>query len=492
MVDVILIQPKIGVWDEMRSSASLPLSLLYTSTLIKEEFEIELIDQRVDKNWKNRLIKLLKTKPLCVGITSLIGDQILKSICISKIVKENSNIPVVWGGVHPSLIPEITIKNPYIDIVVIGEGEKTFHDLLIHLRDSLPLSEVKGIIFKTEDKSGKTKIIENKKRKLIDLENLPPLPYDLLDITKYLPKYQNIPTVYIMSSRGCVHNCGYCYNQYFNRKKWRSITPEKVIEKIRFLHNKFDIKAFYFVDDNFLVDVNRGLKIASLIRDLPFKISWQIQGITANSFLKLSFADLKLLEQSGLKRVSIGAETGSNRILKEINKCSTIAQVIKLNKILSKYNIIVYYSFICGFPGERLTDLKKTIALAFHIIRDNPNARTSPFYIYSPFPKTPFYEKAVDMGFKPPQKLQGWARFDHNRLNLNLFSKKYQKILRGVNFVSLFIDKKFNEYTIPTILRIMTSLYRPIARFRIKHLIFSFLLERWALNLLLRALGTRL
>ena len=123
MVDAILFQSKMGVWDEMRSSVSLPLSLLYVASKAIQKFEIAIIDQRIEENWKEKLIELLNTKPLCVGFTALIGDQISNGLAASKLVKSiNPEIPVIWGGIQTSLIPEMAIRSSFIDIVVMGEG----------------------------------------------------------------------------------------------------------------------------------------------------------------------------------------------------------------------------------------------------------------------------------------------------------------------------------------------------------------------------------
>ena len=335
-------------------------------------------------------------------------------------------------------------------------------------------------------------VIKTQAREFIDLNSIPYLPYNLIDMNKYLPLYKFIPTFNLMTSRGCINRCSYCYNQFFNTQTWRSISPENTVNSITMLYREYGIRSFYFVDDNFLINVKRALNIASLIEKLPFKICWQIQGVTANSLLKLGPTDLKLLENSGLIRISVGVESGSEKIVKLICKPSEIEDVIKINKILSNYNIVVYYSFICGFPNETIEDLKKSIALAFKLIKDNKNARTSPFYIYTPFPNTPLYEQILNLGFKSPKTLSGWSRFDHNRINLDFFSKNYKKILIGLNFVSLFIDNKFDEYTIPIFLKIIIKLYKPIARFRMKRMKFSFLIERLMMKFVLKLKGLNL
>ena len=122
MADIVLIQPSAGVIDSMRTAHSLPLGLLSAATLAMEEFDVVLIDTRCEKGWRERLLEALARKPLLSGVTAVTGSQILSARKIASFVKAHSDTPVVWGGVHPTLLPEQTLRDPLVDLVVHGKG----------------------------------------------------------------------------------------------------------------------------------------------------------------------------------------------------------------------------------------------------------------------------------------------------------------------------------------------------------------------------------
>jgi len=250
MSEVILFYPKI----EERKDHLLPLSvLLVAAPLVKYGYSVKIIDQRVEKNWKEILLKELRKNPLLVGISALTGRQILYGLQVSQLVKENSNALVVWGGVHPSLLPEQTLQNKFIDIVVIGEGEETLLELANKLKRKEDWSNILGIGYK---RNGKIHI--NKRREFINLNTQPKIPYNLIDIEKYIAKKSFASgkpgrDVALYTSRGCPHRCAFCYNKEFNKRVWRGESAERVIEHIKYLVNTYKISSFNVQDDEFLL-----------------------------------------------------------------------------------------------------------------------------------------------------------------------------------------------------------------------------------------------
>jgi radical SAM superfamily enzyme YgiQ (UPF0313 family) len=217
MNDVVLFQPKIGSMDSIRSKPAIPLSLLSIASFLKNRgYHVKIIDQRINPKWEKSLNKEFKKSVIAFGTTCLTGEPILHSLIASKIAKENS-IPVIWGGVHPSLLPHQTLENENIDVIVKGEGEETFFELIQALERNRPLNKVSGIFFKNNSSIKKTK-----ERSFINLDTLPPIDYKIIDINEYLPKYKGKSSLYMESSRGCTFNCAYCYNTVFNKKCWRS------------------------------------------------------------------------------------------------------------------------------------------------------------------------------------------------------------------------------------------------------------------------------
>ena len=254
MSDVLLFQPATGFYDKIVKS--IPLGLLSISRYLdKEGYKIKIIDQRVDGNWQNNLKKELKKSPICFGTTSATGYPIYNALNASKFVKDNSDIPVVWGGIHTTLLPKQTIANKNIDVVMKGEGELTFYNLVKDIEKNKSLENVKGICYK----EGR-KIIENVNASYLDLNELPLVPYHLIKFKDY-SQFSYGRDISMETSRGCPMNCTFCYEPVVSNHKWRCMEPKKVIENIKYVVDKFKVNNIWFLDDNFFVDIKRANKI---------------------------------------------------------------------------------------------------------------------------------------------------------------------------------------------------------------------------------------
>jgi radical SAM superfamily enzyme YgiQ (UPF0313 family) len=471
MADVVLAQPRVGDWDEVRSHPSVPLSLLSASRLVVKEFDTVLIDTRIEKDWKNLLRQELSKHPFCVGITSITGRQIGYALEISSYVKKISNVPVVWGGIHGSLLPESTLENKNIDILVIGEGEISFLELVKALAAKVSLKGIHGIWYKERGQ-----IIKNPNRGFAHLDDLPDLRLSLIDIKKFLPIFKGRRTFYIETSRGCPNQCGFCFNAVYNKNTWRAFSAERVIRELKYLSNHFNIGSFYVIDDNFFVDLKRACAIAQGVIDEKLDIIWEVQGITINSALRMDDDYLGLLVKSGMKKVHFGVESGSQEVLKLVNKNLKISDVIKINRKWSHYKIITQYNFMCGFPQESIEDICKTKDLAFQLMRENSHALISPLCPYTPYPGTALYQKSLDNGFIRKRRLEDWQETNYGD---NLWeSQERKKFISSLFFASMFLDKhRLKDMVQSKILKILITLYRPIAKFRVKHLFFRLMPE---------------
>jgi len=472
MTEVILVQPKVGDWDMVRSHPSLPLSLLTAASLVSREFSIVLIDMRTMNDWKNRLKAELDKNPLCVGTTSLTGRQIKYALEISRFVKENSNIPVVWGGVHVSLFPESSVNNEYIDFIIQGDGEIAFLQLVRRLKEGGGNFEnINGLWSKHI-----ATCTNNKKRELCDLDKLPTVPYDLVDLKYYLPSFMGRRTLYLETARGCSNDCAFCYNSVYHLRKWRSRSAEKVIRDITDIVHNRKINSFYIIDDNFFVDLKRARKIAESIVDQKLEIYWESQGITISSALKMDREYIRLLEKSGLKKVHFGVESGSDRILKLVNKRISIDEVLQVNRKFKEFDIILQYNFMSGFPSETVNDIKSTVNLVFELMRENKRAIISPICPFTPYPGTKMYDDAIKTGLRAREKLEDWIESDYG--DTIWTSKEKARLSKSLFFSSMFLDRHRQKSMVQNnFLKLAINLYRPIAKFRIKNLYFDFMPE---------------
>ena len=435
MSEVILFYPKI----EERKDHLLPLSvLLVAAPLVKYGYSVKIIDQRVEKNWKEILLKELRKNPLLVGISALTGRQILYGLQVSQLVKENSNALVVWGGVHPSLLPEQTLQNKFIDIVVIGEGEETLLELANKLKRKEDWSNILGIGYKRNGK-----IYINKRREFIDLNSQPKIPYNLIDIEKYIAKKSFASgkpgrDIALYTSRGCPHRCAFCYNKEFNKRVWRGESAERVIEHIKYLVNTYKISSFNVQDDEFFANLDRVEKICKLL--LKEKISVEfISSCRIDYICRMDESFLKLIKKAGFITLEVGVESGSQRILDIIQKDIKVEQVEEAVKKLKKAGIGGKYFFMVGFPQETEKDMWLTVDLMRRIKKINPYSRIPSWRIFTPYPGCDLYYSAIDYGWKPPKSLEEWAYYDFESVKMPWIDERKERIIKNVAYMVKFL-----------------------------------------------------
>lgn len=481
---IILVQPKNGDWDI--AGARPPDSLLAVAALpYKEGYDIKIIDQRIDRNWKSAL-KAEMAGAILVGTTSMTGPQIKYALEISKFVKENSDLPVVWGGVHASLLPEQTVRNGYIDYVVKGEGDFAFLELIKAIERGAGQREVKGLYYKEAQEIKKTG-----DRELIrDLDILSDFPYELVNLKNY---YGFNPaegrSITLMTSRGCPYRCAFCYNTIYYKNTWRGMSAKRTFEMIRKVVDDFEVSNIYFEDDNFCANVKRFEEIIGLILKNRLKISWGLLGARTNTLKSMSDTLLSDAVKAGCMNIDVGVESGSERILQLISKDVEIPDLIETNKRLAKYFDKTKYTFIMGTPGETEGELLESVKLAVKLSKENEHALPV-FLTYCAYPGTKLYELAINSGFREPKNLDEWADVHYTNVfwRYPWLDKKRIKIIENLGFSSLFANKN-NEYKInSTYLKIIARLYRPVARMRFEHNIYQLPFERVVATALLNKL----
>src|SRR3989304_2972361 len=423
MANVILVQPKGNRFDEI--AIRIPNGLLAVAALPeKTGFSIKIIDLRVDSDWQQTLKEAIDSDTLCVGIRCFTGRMIISALEVANTVRLlNPNIPIVWGGPHPTLMPEQTLKHPLVDVVVINEGDKVFFELVKVFAENRDLSEVNGIGYKDD---GKIRI--NKSVPLIDnLNSLPLFPYHLIDVSKYSSlSIDNLPSIDIITSRGCPYNCGFCSTPITSQRLWRAVTVEKIIENIKFLKEKYNIATFYLVDDNFMVDLKRVEQFLDALKEDNLKIYWGTQGVRIDTINKMSSKFLDKIEESGCVELSIGIE----------------------------------------------------------LQRKNKNA-WFPFNIFTPFPGTPMFQKAVNMGFTQPTKLEEWAHLESTgwgKYYQHWMSDKENKILESINCTSYLAFSSGIHRVSNRILKMLLKAYQPLAYLRFKHMFYFMHLEKFLIQ----------
>jgi radical SAM superfamily enzyme YgiQ (UPF0313 family) len=459
---VLLIQPRIGDMDYVRSAPHYPSGLVHAATLVSGRHDVVLLDERNDADFDERLASELGRCGL-VGITSMSGSQIGHACRLAGAVRARSKSRIVWGGMHASLLPDQVLDSGLADYVIRGEGEEVFAALVAAVEKGGGFDGVPGLSFREGGA-----VVHNPRARPIRLDSLPEPPWDLADPRRYAPVFAGRPTLNVETSRGCPHNCSFCYNLVFNRRRWRGMPAPRVADTLGSLVARYGISSFYFTDDNFFADRRRAFAVVREILSRGLDIRFQIQGVEVKTINSFSDDELGLLVRAGCNRFSVGAESGSQKVINYLGKELTPGETIAANRRMRGWPIVVYFSFMSGFPGETLDDLNVTIDLALRLTAENEYARSSPIYGYFPLPGTPLFEKLVrESGYVPPARLADWAAVDYGAVNFGGADVALRRAIERVYLPSLFMDDKFGEYSGSAAFKAAARLYRPVARARL-------------------------
>ncbi|MBL7069063.1 MAG: B12-binding domain-containing radical SAM protein [Candidatus Omnitrophica bacterium] len=435
MAEVVLFRPS----DSALGSAAgrYPLGLIFVATpLVNKGFSVRIIDTGTHTDWRPLLKDAVDSSTICAGVGTVTGRQIKSALEFSKAVKDIRDIPVVWGGIHPSLLPEQTLRNELVDIVVAGEGEERFLKIVEGIKAKSDLGGIRGIFFKKDGAIRDTAPEED----FIDLNTLSFPAYDLVDVDYYSSRY--IPWmgkkrryIDIHLDRGCPHRCGFCYNSEFNKRRYRAIPADKALDIIEEAIGRYKIDAVNFVSDEFFVDNKRVFDICKGMIDRGLDINW-CSNMRIDALLRYDDDLLKLMERSGCKILSFGVESGSNRVLEQIEKDMTVDDVLKADEKIKRFSFLVDYYFVIGFPEETKEDIGESLKL-MQVLRQNKKAVVRKAQTFCPYPGTPLYHKSLKMGFNAPECLEDWADFNTNVYSkLPWFDRPFKSYLDEVQFFS--------------------------------------------------------
>src|SRR6516162_1120499 len=257
------------------SEATAPLGILAISTpLLRSGYEVVLIDSTITPNFQARVMEEL-SDALCLAVSLVTGPMIRETVAIAREAKRRyPDKPVVLGGWHPSLLPDQTLAAEYVDIVVIGQGEEAFLDVVRHIEAGEQPKGVRGVGYKEDGR-----IVFNPRRELRPLSEMPPKAYQIADFDAYEHLCGRRWAMYT-SSLACPFNFGYCTNDGVYGRKWNALEAEQASEEMCDLASRYRLQLIWVVDDNFLVDRNRALGIAEGILSSGVRFEWSIQAST--------------------------------------------------------------------------------------------------------------------------------------------------------------------------------------------------------------------
>ncbi len=458
---ILLLMPRVGDMDSFRDRPTPPLSLIHAATLAHREYRVVIVDQRLEQDWRGRLERELAEQPMAVGLTTLSGTMIRAALEMAAFVRERSDTPLVWGGIHVTMLPEQVMRSELVDFAVLGEGEVAFLELCRALDRGESTADISGVWSRRDGE-----VVRTERAPVLDFGELPPAPYHLVEMERYIYTHRGRRCLDYLSSRGCPHACTYCYNGAFYGRQWRPRPAARVLEELRALVREHRVEVVYFIDDNFFIDPPRAWEI---LRAMPsLGVRYQLQGMDIQSVDAMSDAELDLLEQTGLQRVTIGVETASDRMRQLTGKWGDQAAVERCLRRLAGRRFLVLTSFIIGFPFETWDEIRQTVRFALDLQKLGDNFRLPQFYNYTPVQGTALADQLEACGFRFPERLDDWAsiEWDHNHLFDD--NPEKQRALDAVAFLSKFADRKDRDYGTRPAIGAMYRLYRPIALARLR------------------------
>lgn len=404
MAQVILIYPSGGY-----PNLTPPLGLLHlAAVLLEKNFSVKIIDSFHSDNWSQEIENAVDKETLCLGVSTMSGDQQKGARETAQLFKKRfPHLPVVFGGVHPTLDPNGTLTADFVDFICIGEGEQSFVSLVQHLYSKTPFDPIPGIGFKRDGQL----IITPASTEYYDLNKLPLLPYELLDLSKYNTTlsswYNNEGAAFIIeTSRGCYYRCYYCVQSVY-KQKVRQMSQATILKHIDHAVH-WGAKYLIVADDNFFNHPKAPNVILPTIRSkfphLPFFFPVRVNLITDEL--------CRLLITQPPSMLGISTESGSDHILTVMKKKTHADDSLMVNRLLKKHDIDVSFNFIIGFPEETLTDIMASYSLMIKLLKGNNRARIAINKLI-PTPASSVYKECVARGFPEISKYEDWEEIRH-------------------------------------------------------------------------------
>jgi anaerobic magnesium-protoporphyrin IX monomethyl ester cyclase len=396
---------KVVLYNPRASFYTMPLALVAVgSALDRQRHEVRILDGRLERDPIARAIQETE-RALCFGVSVLTGRPIRDALSVTRAVKAaHPDVPVIWGGWHPSLFPAECLAEPSIDAVVIGQGEETFREIVSRLAWGNTLDGCAGAAWRRDGR-----VVVNAARPLADLNTLPPHAYDLLDVERYFALKGRRQIDYA-SSQGCRFRCSFCADPHVYRRGWTGLKPGRVAGEVAELAQRYRADEIAFQDETFFTSPARIDALCEQFTARGVEVSWTAT-MRADQACRLSEEQFARARRAGLRRVMIGVESGSDRMLAWMKKDVTVQQIVTSAERCARHDLGAIFNFIVGFPGEPEACLEETLALVKRIRAMHPAFEASIFY-YRPYPGSEIAEAARQSGYEFPRGLDAWADFD--------------------------------------------------------------------------------
>jgi radical SAM superfamily enzyme YgiQ (UPF0313 family) len=490
--------PKRG---ETFSADLLPLELLQiASGPVADGYEVVMLDAMVDENHIEKVLEACDGA-LLFASSCILGYQVYDGYVVAKAVRARyPNLPIIWGGWFPSVVPEMYLEGGIADAVGIGQGELTFREVVQAIDAGTPLDDVPGLALLRDGQ-----VVKTAPRVVVGFDQFEKVPWELLDYERYATK-QVTPTKYKVrhrfplpgnytsrnpprgfshfSSFGCPEPCTFCCSPLVTGRRWKAIQGRQLAEEIAELQQRFKFDVLRFQDANFGVAEKRTREFCAALVDMQVPIYWN-GTIEVETIMRYKEETLDLLEESKCHLLWLGAEAGTSQMQEQIKKHIEIDHIPQAIGQLAKRNIIPGTFWIIGYPGETQSSMEETLRQAAKIKHRFPIAG-SEVYPFRPIPGTEDFARAIELGYEPPKDFHEWGNcfeYKYNSQNTPL-PESVRETWRRYNNTAAIYDQHVTEGAI-WVRRVLSR----IAGWRLKNFNYKLPLEQKLFDVYVRLTG---
>ncbi len=408
---------KVVLYNPVASFYTMPLALLAVgSHLDRERYEPVIVDGRLEEDPVAAVLREAEGA-VCLGMTVLTGMPIRDAVSVSRAVKAaRPDLPIIWGGWHPSMFGTECLDELSVDVTVQGQGEITFAEIVARLERGDSLEGCLGCTFREGWVPGTRQPANPPARPSIqpsrpfeDINTFAPHDYTLLDSPGYYRLKGKKQLDYI-ASQGCKFRCAFCADPFVFKRRWIGLEPERMGREIEALWKQYGFTDVNFQDETFFTSAPRVQAIAEEFIGRRLPISWAAT-MRADQCARLDDAVLETCKRSGLRRVLVGVESGNPEMLKRIQKDISLDQILATARRCKQFGIKVQFPFIVGFPDETDEMMDDSLALVKRLRAMSPDFETAIFY-FKPYPGSAITQEAVRQGYQLPRSLDEWSTFD--------------------------------------------------------------------------------
>ncbi|MBL8153013.1 MAG: B12-binding domain-containing radical SAM protein [Anaerolineae bacterium] len=385
----------------------LPLSLLSVAAVIAADYDVEIIDGNLIDDPAAHIIERARaTGAKLLAVTVMPGPQLRQAVPVCKQVKAAlPGLTILWGGYFPTQHHEVILRSDDVDYVIQGQGEAPFRTFVDRLHQGGALEDIPSLAY---PKNGA--VIVNPRAPNVPMDTLPWMPYDRLDVSRYVGRsYLGTRVLNHNTSFGCPFACNFCAVVALSNRRWLPESAGRVADIVTHLHDHWQIDGLEFHDMDFFVREDRTAEFAE--RMIGKGISWWGLG-RVDTLMSYSDDTWEKMKRGGAKMIFMGAESGSDETLKRMNKGgkSSAQMTLALVERMKHYGIVPELSFVMGNPPDPREDIETTIQFIRRIKQINP-ATELVLYIYTPVPQegSILLDEAHKLGFRFPETLDEWA-----------------------------------------------------------------------------------